>query len=83
MPAGGVHQLAGVSGGLAGELPVALDDVAADDDGLDVGRPGAERCQTRAPPIVASRSMSRWCRSTVGAIVSAEMPRLRAAPVEG
>src|SRR5579871_2238816 len=41
VPAGGVHQFKGLRGMVAGELTVALDDVAADDDGFHVGGSGA------------------------------------------
>ena len=34
---GGVHQFEGAAGDVAGELAVALDDVAADDHRLDIG----------------------------------------------
>src|SRR5690242_10740922 len=40
--AGGVHQFKGLRGVVAGELAVALDDVASDDDGFHVVGSGAE-----------------------------------------
>jgi hypothetical protein len=57
VPAGGMHQLEGVSGVVAGELPVALDDVAADDGGTctkSSGRAAAPRPSSRPVPSACS-----------------------------